>query len=75
MQKSGEVGNQERGSEKQSSLQERQGTFELLPLTLSERLLSLMEKVTEEEITPATVNAACNCASEINKLLSLSLRS
>ena len=30
------------------------------------KLRSMMERVTEKEITPDTVNAACNCVQNIN---------
>lgn len=75
MQERGEVNSPALVSGKQLSTLERQETFESLPLTLSEHLFGLMIKVTKEEVTPQTVNAACNCASEINKLLALSLKS
>jgi hemerythrin-like domain-containing protein len=32
-------------------------------------LQSLMERVTEDKVTPETVNAACNCASRIVDVL------
>lgn len=36
-------------------------------------LNSLMKKVTETDCTPETVNAACNCASQITQLLRVHL--
>lgn len=36
-------------------------------------LESLMNRVTEEEVTPDTVNAACNCADKITDMLKLHL--
>lgn len=36
-------------------------------------LEGLMTKVTEEQVTPDTVNAACNCADKITDLLKLHL--
>jgi hypothetical protein len=38
---------------------------------LSIHLLGLAKKVTETEITPATVNAACQCAAELYKIMKL----
>lgn len=48
-------------------------TSESLPKSVSMRLFELMAKITEKEITPASVNAACSCASEIHKILKLNL--
>lgn len=42
-----------------------------ISMSLSEHLLLLAKKVTEFEVTPSTVRAACECASEIHKLLDL----
>ncbi len=36
-------------------------------------LESLMNRVTQEEVTPDTVNAACNCADKITDMLKLHL--
>ena len=36
-------------------------------------LESLMNKVTAHEVTPETVNAACNCADKITDMLKLHL--
>jgi hypothetical protein len=36
-------------------------------------LEGLMTKVTEEQVTPDTVNAACNCADKITDMLKLHL--
>lgn len=36
-------------------------------------LNGLMNRVTEKDCTPDTVNAACNCASQITQLLRLHL--
>jgi hypothetical protein len=38
---------------------------------LALQLLGLMKRVTDKEVTAQTVNAACNCASEIHKILRL----
>ena len=38
---------------------------------LALQLLGLMKKVTEKKVSSQTVNAACNCASEIHKILKL----
>lgn len=60
-------------SGKQLQTLENQATSENLAKNLGMQLLSNMKKVTENEVTPATVNAACNCASEIHKLLKINL--
>lgn len=39
-----------------------------------QHLTSLMVSVTEKNITPQTVNAACNCASQIYKIMDLNLK-
>lgn len=72
MPKNGEDNNQLLDSEKQLAMQENQATFENLPTSVSLQLLELMKKVVAKEVTPQTVNAACNCASEIHKILKLS---
>jgi len=72
MPENGEDDNQLLASEKPLTLQENQETFENLPMSVSLQLLGLMKKVVAKEINPETVNAACNCASEIHKILKLS---
>jgi hypothetical protein len=44
---------------------------ESLSKDLALQLLGLMKKVTAKKVTSQTVNAACNCASEIHKILKL----
>lgn len=44
-----------------------------LSVELAEHLLSLSRKVTDNNVTPETVNAACNCAQQISNLIKLSL--
>lgn len=68
----GEKDNQLMDSEKQLLTRENQETFENLPISVSLQLLSLMKKVVSKEVNPQTVNSACNCASEIHKILKLS---
>ena len=41
---------------------------------LATQLLDLMKRVTKDDVSPASVNAACNCASEIHKILALNYR-
>ena len=72
MPKNGEENNQLLDSEKQLAMQESQETFENLPISVSTQLLKLMKQVVAKEVNPQTVNAACNCASEIHKILKLS---
>lgn len=38
---------------------------------LAGQLLDLMTRVTKDDVTPDTVNAACNCAAQIHKILKL----
>jgi len=58
-------------SENSSQMPEKQDASTNLMMDLGDELLGLVKKVTATEITPQTVNAACNCAGEINKLLKL----
>ena len=44
-----------------------------LSVCVSSHLLNLMKEVTKNEITPATINAACNCAQVIYKFVSLNV--
>jgi hypothetical protein len=45
-----------------------------LSVTVAEQLLGLMTQVTKDEVSPRTVNAACNCATAIHKFISLNLK-
>lgn len=58
-------------SAKQLAKQGSQETSISFSKDLATQLLNLMTKVTKDEVTPDTVNAACNCASEIHKILRL----
>lgn len=42
-----------------------------LSSSVGKHLLNIMEKVTETEVTPQTVMAACHCAKEIRELIRL----
>lgn len=44
-----------------------------LSSTVAGRLLDLMNNVTKDDVNPETVNAACNCAKEIHKIIRLNL--
>lgn len=44
-----------------------------LSMSIAEHLLDLMKGVTKEKVNPRTVNAACQCASELHKLMKLNL--
>ena len=44
-----------------------------LSMSIAEHLLELMKGVTKEKVNPRTVNAACQCASELHKLMKLNL--
>ncbi len=47
----------------------KQGLFNAKSVVMT--LEDLMNKVTSEECTPKTVNAACNCAARITDILKL----
>lgn len=53
----------------QLQVQSGQVTSEDLPRSVCEQLAVLMVQVTKDQVTPTTVNAACNCASQIQKIL------
>ncbi len=42
-----------------------------LSSSVGKHLLNIMEKVTQDEVTPQTVMAACQCAKEIRELIRL----
>lgn len=45
-----------------------------LSVELAEHLLNLSKKVVQDDITPSTVNAACNCATQITNLIKINMR-
>jgi len=45
-----------------------------LSTNVAVQLLHLMKEVTKEEVTPQTVNAACNCATQLINLMKLNVR-
>lgn len=49
-------------------------TSESISVSLATHLLELSKKVTKDNVSPDTVRAACQCASEIHKLLELQWR-
>jgi CBS domain containing-hemolysin-like protein len=53
-----------------------EATSKLPPISadLVTHLFELSKKVVKDEVTPATVMAACKCASEIHKLLDFRLQ-
>lgn len=55
------------------SLNASEANMTLGPLSkdLATHLLSLSKQVVAKEITPKTVNAACQCASELYKIMKL----
>ena len=69
MQKNTAVENQPSVSGKQLGKPKEPVTSENLLKHVSLQLYSMMVEVTKDAINPNTVNAACNCASEIHKLL------
>lgn len=60
-------------SKTQSLSQEKAETSENLSKVVALQLMSLMEKVVKDNVSPPTVNAACNCAEQINKILKLNV--
>lgn len=58
-------------SEKQLQKPEENMTSAGLSKNVSLELLDLMKRVNEDSVTPESVNAACNCASQIHKILRL----
>lgn len=71
MQENGGQNNQGLDSKKQLQTLESQVTSQNLPKNVSMQLYSLMTKVVEDDLNPKTVSAACQCASEIHKILKL----
>ncbi len=45
-----------------------------ISVSLAQHLFELSKKVTKDNVSPDTVRAACQCASEIHKLLDLQWR-
>lgn len=45
-----------------------------LSMSVAEHLLFLMKEVTKSEVDPKTVNAACNCASQMINLMKMNLK-
>jgi len=60
-------------SGKKLQTRENQETSENLSKNLSLKLISLIEEVNKEGVTPETVNASCNAAAQIHKILKLNL--
>lgn len=71
VEKNKDAANQHSDSKKQLQKPEGQETSQNLSKNLSLQLLAMMKDVTRDEVTPSTVNAACNCATQIHKLLKL----
>ena len=63
--------NQPSASDQQLAKQESQETSPNLGKNLCLQLMSLIEQVNETEVTPQTVNASCNAAEQIHKMLKL----
>jgi len=71
MQKQKDASNQLSDCAKPSAKPVVMETSSNLNLDLSKRLLNLFDSVTQGPMDIAKVSAACNCASEIHKLLRL----
>ena len=48
-------------------------TSENLPKNVSMQLYKLMKQVVSDDVTPSTVRAACQCATEIHRMLKLNM--
>jgi hypothetical protein len=53
---------------------DEQGTSENLLRGVTLNLYGVMRQVTQQNVTSETVNAACNCAKQIHKLLELNYK-
>lgn len=58
-------------SSKKLKRQENQEGSASLSKNLSLELMGLIKKVNENEVTPESVNASCNAANQIHKILKL----
>lgn len=61
-----------RNSSAQSS--ETKSQSKSLSTSVAEHLLLLMQTVTANEVNPQTVNAACNCATQMINLMKLNMK-
>jgi len=55
-------------------LEKERKTLTPISINLAEHLFELSKSVVKDNINPKTVHAACACASEIHKLLSLAYK-
>lgn len=44
-----------------------------LSKNIAEHLIGCMEKMNDEDLTPVRVNAICNCASQLHKVMRLNV--
>ncbi len=58
-------------SGQQLERQENQAASQSLSRNLCLQLMGLIDKVNEDGVTPSTVNASCNAAEQIHKILKL----
>jgi len=58
-------------SDKKSLTPENQETSVSLSKSLAQKLMDLISAVNKDAVTPETVNASCNAASQIHKILKL----
>lgn len=73
MQENGEQSNLVLTSEMKLEKPKETESSENLLKNVSMRLYGLMMTLTETDVNAKSVNAACNCASEIHKLLKLNI--
>lgn len=60
--------------ETQLTKQEELEISENLPMHVSMQLYKLMNKIVKDEVNPDNVNAACNCAAQICKMLDITFK-
>jgi len=58
-------------SDRKSQMQKNLVTSESLSKNLSQKLINLIDDVNAEGVTPESVNASCNAASQIYKIMKL----
>jgi hypothetical protein len=61
-------------SENTLTKQEEQEISENLPMHVSMQLYKLMNRVVKDDVNADNVNAACNCAAQICKMLDITFK-
>lgn len=71
MQKSGDQNSQALDLGNQLQSLDKREISQNLPKNVCLKLYDLMNLITTKEITPDSINSACNCASQIHKIVKL----